>query len=91
METTTGGDITRTHAEDVLELPKVLKLLSNHCQTEPAKTRAENLAPMQDRGAVEAELEQVTQIIRSGQTASFFLPFEPGYIRLRIVETGSDP
>jgi DNA mismatch repair protein MutS2 len=84
METTTGGVITRTHAEDVLELPKVLKILSNHCQTEPAKSRAENLAPIQDRAAVEAELEQVAQIIRSGETASFYVPFEPGYLRVRL-------
>ena len=84
MEATKGGDITRTHAEDVLELPKVLKLLSNHCQTEPAKIRAENLAPMQDQVAVESELEQVEQIIKSGETACFFVPFEPGYLRARI-------
>jgi DNA mismatch repair protein MutS2 len=84
MEATKGGVITRSHAEDVLELPKVLKILSNYCHSEPAKKRAENLSPLSSRNAVEAELEKVAQIRRSGETASFFVPFEPGAFGVRL-------
>ncbi|KPK64236.1 hypothetical protein AMJ83_03130 [candidate division WOR_3 bacterium SM23_42] len=84
MEATKGGVITRTHAEGVLELPKVLQLLSNHCNTEPAKKRAENLAPLKTQSLVEQEFEQVAAIRRSGETANFYIPFEPGYVRTRV-------
>lgn len=84
MEATKGGVITRTHAEGVLELPKVLQLLSNHCNTEPAKKRAENLAPLKTQSVVEQEFEQVAAIRRSGETADFYVPFEPGYVRTRV-------
>ncbi len=84
MEATKGGVITRTHAEDVLELPKVLKLLSNHCHTEPAKKRAENLRSGESRSSVEKELDHVAQVIRSGESADFYVPFEPGYVQNRI-------
>jgi DNA mismatch repair protein MutS2 len=84
MEATKGGAITRTHAEDVLELPKVLKLLSNYCHTEPAKKRAENLRPGESKASIELELASVAQIRRSGESANFFVPFEPGYLRVRI-------
>jgi len=83
METTKGGAITRTHAEDVLELPKVLKLLSNYCHTEPAKRRAENLCPMKTLASIESELEQVAQIRRSGESAVFYVPYEPGDVAAR--------
>lgn len=84
MEATKGGAINRSHAEDVLELPKVLKILSNYCHSEPAKKRAENLSPLNSKNAVEAELEKVAQIRRSGETASFFVPFHPGAFGARF-------
>ncbi|MGB7055399.1 MAG: hypothetical protein WBE28_08785 [bacterium] len=84
MEATKGGVITRSHAEDVLELPKVLKILSNYCHSEPAKKRAVNLSPLNSRNAVEAEFEKVAQIRRSGETASFFVPFQPGAFGARL-------
>lgn len=84
MEATKGGVITRTHAEDVLELPKVLKLLSNHCHTEPAKKRAANLRPGECRSSVEQELDRVAQVIQSGESADFSVPFETGHLETRI-------
>ena len=84
MEATKGGVITRSHAEDVLELPKVLKILSQYCHSEPAKKRAEDLCPLSSRDAVEGELEKVGRIISSGETAGFFVPFEPGALASRL-------
>ena len=84
MEAAKGGVITRTHAEDVLELPKVLKILSSFCHSEPAKKRAENLSPFSSRDVVEQELEKVAQIRRSGESAGFYVPFEPGELKTRL-------
>jgi DNA mismatch repair protein MutS2 len=78
VEATKGGVITRSHAEDVLELPKVLTILSSYCHSDPAKKRALNLSPLKSRDVVEQELEKVAEIRRSGETASFLVPFEPG-------------
>jgi DNA mismatch repair protein MutS2 len=84
METTKGGDITRTHAEDVLELPKILSSLSDHCCTEPGKQRARELCPLKTQAAVECELEKIQRIERSGETAEFFVPYEPGELGRRV-------
>jgi DNA mismatch repair protein MutS2 len=88
VEATKGGIIARTHAEEVLELPKILKSLSNFCSTEPGKTRAENISPMNDQLAVECELEKVQVVQRSGESADFFAPFGPGYLRDRVQSAG---
>lgn len=84
METAKGGVVTRTHAEEVLELSKVLKSLSNFCNTEAAKKRAVSLSPMETQTAVESELERVEAIQRSGETAEFYVPFEPGFLRTQV-------
>lgn len=84
MEAAKGGVITRTHAEEVLELSKVLKSLSNFCNTEPAKKRAVSLCPMGTQAAAESELEKVASIQRSGETAQFYVPFEPGFLRTQV-------
>jgi hypothetical protein len=78
MEAAKGGVITRSHAEDVLELPKVLKILSKYCHSKPAQKRAEELSPLSSQAAVEEELEKLGRIMGSGETAGFFVPFEPG-------------
>jgi DNA mismatch repair protein MutS2 len=84
VEATKGGVITRTHAEEVLELSKVLKSLSNFCNTEPAKKRAAHLCPMETQAAVESELEKVATIQRSGETAEFYVPFEPDFLQTQV-------
>ncbi len=84
MEATKGGVIARTHAEEVLELPKILKSLSKFCSTQPGKTKAENLSPLKDQFAVESELDRVEAIQRSGDSADFYAPFEPGHLRERV-------
>ena len=84
MEATKGGVITRTHAEDVLELPKILRSLSEHCCTEPGKKRAMELCPLKTQAAVECELETMQRIERSGETADFFAPYEPGELGRRV-------
>ena len=84
MEATKGGVITRSHAELVLELPKVLNTLSSYCHSEPAKKRVLNLSPLNDIDVVESELGKVAEIQRSGETASFFVPFEPGSLTSRL-------
>ncbi|MDH4211258.1 MAG: hypothetical protein OEV79_07395 [candidate division WOR-3 bacterium] len=84
MEATKGGDISRTHAEDVLELPKILKSLSNFCCTDPGKRRAQDLCPLNTREAVESELEKVQKIERTGESADFSVPFEPGELKTRV-------
>jgi len=84
MEATKGGVIARSHAEEVLELPKILKSLSNFCNTEPGKRRAENLYPLEEQIAVECELEKIQIVQRSGESAEFFAPFNPGYVRDRV-------
>ena len=84
MEAAKGGVIIRTHAEEVLELSKVLKTLSNHCNTAPAKKRAMSLCPIESQAAVESELEKVAVINRSGETAEFYVPFEPKYLETQV-------
>jgi len=84
MEATKGGDITRTHAEDVLELPKILRSLSDHCCTEPGKKRAMELCPLKTQASVECELETMQRIERSGETADFFAPYESGELGRRV-------
>ncbi|MGD9380599.1 MAG: hypothetical protein PVI51_08530, partial [candidate division WOR-3 bacterium] len=84
MEAAKGGVITRSHAEDVLELPKVLKILSKYCHSKPAQKRAEELSPLSSQAAVEEELEKVGRIMGSGETAGFFVPFEPGALAARL-------
>jgi DNA mismatch repair protein MutS2 len=84
MEATKGGVITRTHAEDVLELPKILRSLSNFCCTDPGKRRALDLRPQAGLEAVELELEKVQKIDRSGESADFFVPYEPGVLLSRV-------
>lgn len=87
MEAAAGGDIARTHAEEVLELPKILKSLSDFCNTEPAKNRAENLCLLEGQSAVESEFEKIETIRRAGESADFFVPFEPGYLRSLVSRT----
>ncbi len=84
MEAAKGGVITRTHAEDVLELPKILKSLSNFCCTDPGKKRAQELCPLNTQEAAEYELEKVQKIERTGESADFFVPFEPGDLQTRV-------
>ncbi len=84
MEAAKGGVITRTHAEEVLELSKVLKSLSKFCNTEPAKKKAVSLCLTGNQAAVESELEKVAQIQRSGETAEFYVPFEPNYLKTQV-------
>ncbi|MBE0433582.1 hypothetical protein IBX73_08985 [candidate division WOR-3 bacterium] len=87
MEAAAGGDIARTHAEEVLELPKILKSLSDFCNTEPAKNRAKNLCLLTRQSAVESELEKIETIRRAGESTDFFVPFEPGYLRSLVNRT----
>lgn len=87
MEAAAGGDIARTHAEEVLELPKILKSLSDLCNTDPAKDRAERLCPIERQAAVESELERIETVRRAGESADFFVPFEPGHLRTRLSRT----
>ncbi len=84
MEATKGGVITRTHAEDVLELPKILNSLSHFCSTDPGKKRAMDLCPLQTQAVVDCELENIQKILRSGESADFFVPFTPGDLRKRL-------
>jgi len=84
MEAAKGGVISRTHAEDVLELPKILKSLSNFCCTEPSKRRALDLCPLKTQAAVDSELERIQKIERTGESADFFVPFEPGDLQSRV-------
>ncbi len=84
MEATKGGVITRSHAEEVLELPKVLNILSSYCHSEPAKKRVLNLSPLSGLDVVEAELAKVAEIQRSGETASFFVPFAAGVLASQL-------
>jgi DNA mismatch repair protein MutS2 len=84
MEAAKGGVITRTHAEDVLELPKILKSLSNFCCTDPGKIRALDLCPFETQAVVEFELERVQKVERTGELADFFVPFQPGEVQTRV-------
>ncbi|HEX7320074.1 MAG TPA: hypothetical protein VF399_06955 [bacterium] len=81
METAARGIIERTHAEEVLELPKVLNILSDYCQTEPAKSLALAIAPRKSLDDVEYELNRIDEVRSFSDVPQFFVPFEPGSLR----------
>jgi DNA mismatch repair protein MutS2 len=80
MEETKRGNIARAHAEEVLELPKILDLLAEYCKTEPAKAKARSIKPLNDIGDVEYELKRVEKVYKYGDPVDFFIPFEPGFL-----------
>ncbi len=84
METAARGIIERSHAEEVLELPKVLNILSEYCQTEPAKSLALAIAPKKSLEDVENELNRIDEIRNFSDVPQFFVPFEPGSLRTSL-------
>lgn len=80
MEEAKRGNIARTHAENVLELPKILDILAEYCQTEPAKDKARSITPLRDIGDVEIELKRVEKVYKHEESVNFFVPFESGYL-----------
>jgi DNA mismatch repair protein MutS2 len=65
----------------VLELPKVLNIVSEYCQSEPAKNKAAGLSPLKTQSAAELELHRVLDIRNFGESVQFFVPFSPGELR----------
>ena len=62
MEEAKRGNIVRAHAEEVLELTKILDILAEYCQTEPAKIKARCLRPLDKIEEVEHELKRVERV-----------------------------
>ncbi|MGQ9817070.1 MAG: endonuclease MutS2 [bacterium] len=67
--------IERTHAEQVLELPKVLKIISEFCQTQPGKLKALNIRQFSAQSLVEFEFKRIADIRKSGERVDFYIPF----------------
>jgi dsDNA-specific endonuclease/ATPase MutS2 len=84
METAARGNIERTHAEEVLELPKVLNILSEYCQTEPAKNLALAIVPRKNLDDVEYELNRIDEVRNFSEVPQFFVPFAPGSLRTSL-------
>lgn len=78
MEKAKRGIIERTHAEQVLELTKVLLRLAEYCHTEPAKKLCFNLQPYLSQSDVEIELERLEKLNKNFEPVLFYAPFEPG-------------
>lgn len=84
METAARGIIERSHAEEVLELPKILSLLAEHCQTKSAKSRALTLRPANNLQRALEDLNRVREVYEYSEKQEFFIPFDPGYIKTLI-------
>jgi len=84
METAARGIIERTHAEEVLELPKVLNILAEHCQTQPAKDRAVRLVLIKSVEDVEFLLKKLDDLKNFAVSPEFFMPFGPGYLKTAL-------
>lgn len=78
MEKAKRGIIERAHAEQVLELTKVLIHLADFCHTEPAKQLCLNLHPYSSQAEVEAELDRLEKLNKNFEPVLFYVPFEPG-------------
>ncbi len=80
MEAAKRGIIERSHAENVLELSKVLDLVAELCATDPARIRARAITLLGSRSEVEFELERLEKVKKNLEPVTFYVPFEPGYI-----------
>lgn len=81
MEEAKRGAIVRTHAEEVLELTKILDIIAEYCQTNPAKIKADTISPYKSIEDVQWELNRVEQFYKHGENINFFVPFETGFLR----------
>lgn len=64
----------------MLELPKVLSMLSQFCQIDATKTKVCTLFPFREITEVEHELDRVNDVLKTGLKADFFIPFNPGVL-----------
>ncbi|MGB9721464.1 MAG: endonuclease MutS2 [bacterium] len=75
----------RTHAEQVLELPKILNIISEFCQTQPGKLKALNIRQFSKQALAEFELKRIDEVRRSGERVDFYIPFAINELRTALI------
>ncbi|MEO0136256.1 MAG: hypothetical protein ABIL39_01190 [candidate division WOR-3 bacterium] len=68
----------------VLELPKVLKILAEYCQSPAGKDKALNIGQFRDCANAQWELNRIEDIRKSGEKVDFYIPFAPNELRRLI-------
>ncbi len=58
-------------------MPKVLKIISDFCSTNPGKSKALNIRQIQKLEIAEFELKRISEIRKSGEKVDFYIPFDP--------------